>query len=507
MSIRPNATGKSKKNAQETYKTNSEANIQTRGENTQKGEHSLKKANEREKRTGQSQKGNQDEIAAIKEVDKYLVNIMVNNVAGLGVLTEKAGMILAWTEEKGVDVLLGQEANVSFRHPKIQEKLRGKGWTDVHMATSESEWVFENPNKPGGTFCISNNRMRSRVIKRINDTAGRWAGTIFLFKSGVKLAMISLYQVGKKAQSGVKTVYSQQNAWLRKRGRPEDPRTAMQRDLKDELQELKENNILVIIGGDFNDGDKTSGLHYMMSSEMGLHDAWELQNGPQTFRRGSECIDHIYMSQELKECVQSMEYLEYPSEFYTDHKPIQLKINMRSLQKTHILMPKAKSRKIISNDYKNVEIYITERYRLYEHYKIENTMKKLLKEVNKKGESNKKRNEELIKKLDRIDDNLTTISLQAEKMIKRRPKYYKTQRINELQVELTEIRYQISKEKNDKVKQQSLNRNKQRIIAEMRQHIKDQSEKRHKERVERLNDMIQNGTDAAKNGQNNTAPS
>ena len=39
-----------------------------------------------------------------KEVDKYLVNIMINNVAGLGILTEKAGMILQWTEEKGVDV-------------------------------------------------------------------------------------------------------------------------------------------------------------------------------------------------------------------------------------------------------------------------------------------------------------------------------------------------------------------------------------------------------------------
>ena len=32
----------------------------------------------------------------------------------------------------------------------------------------------------------------------------------------------------------------------------------------------------------------------------------------------------------------------------------------------------------------------------------------------------------------------------------------------------------------------------------MRQHVKDQSEKIHKERMERLNDMIQNGTDAAK---------
>ena len=97
--------------------------------------------------------------------------------------------------------------------------MRGKGWADVHMTTSEPEWMFEIPNKAGGIFCISNNRMRSQVIKRIKDTADRWAGTIFLFKSGVKVAMISLYQVGKRAQSGVKMVYSQQNAWIRKTGR------------------------------------------------------------------------------------------------------------------------------------------------------------------------------------------------------------------------------------------------------------------------------------------------
>ena len=278
----------------------------------------------------------------------------------------------------------------------------------------------------------------------------------------------------------------------------EDPRTATIRDLKEEIQELQKDNTLVVIGGDFNDGDKTLGLHYMMSSEVGLHDAWELQNGPQTFRRGSECIDHVYMSHELKECVQSMEYLEYPSEFYTDHRPIQLKLNMRLLNKTHILIQKEKNRKIISNDYKNVEIYITERYRLYEHYKIEIKMKKLQQEINDEGELNKQRKEELIKKLDRLDDNLTTISLQAEKMIKRRSKFYKTRRIKELQVELTEIRYQIRRDKKEKNKVKSLNRDKQRIITEIRQMIKDQSIKVHQEKMERLNDMIQNGTEAAK---------
>ena len=63
----------------------------------------------------------------------------------------------------------------------------------------------------------------------------------------------------------------------------------------------------MIIGGDFNNGDKMSGLYYIMLSEIGLHDVWESQDAPQTLRRGSECIDHLYISHELKECVQSLD--------------------------------------------------------------------------------------------------------------------------------------------------------------------------------------------------------
>jgi hypothetical protein len=125
-----------------------------------------------------------------------------------------------------IDAFLGQEANVSFRHPKIQAYLRGRHCLRSHITTSETEGIFTSPHKPGGTFCMSNARMRSRIIERIKDQAGKWSGNIYQLTAGMKLALISLYQVVKHNTNGIISVHLQQVAWLHKCSRLEDPKTA-----------------------------------------------------------------------------------------------------------------------------------------------------------------------------------------------------------------------------------------------------------------------------------------
>jgi hypothetical protein len=46
--------------------------------------------------------------------ENYGINIIVNNTAGLGISTGKMDSILQWLTTKKVDILFGQEANVSF---------------------------------------------------------------------------------------------------------------------------------------------------------------------------------------------------------------------------------------------------------------------------------------------------------------------------------------------------------------------------------------------------------
>jgi hypothetical protein len=94
----------------------------------------------------------------------------------------------------------------------------------------------------------------------------------------MKLALISLYQVVKHKTNGITSVHSQQIAWLHKCGWLEDPKTAMLRDPKVALQTPQQNNVMIIVGGDFNESNKNLGLHYMLATELELQDIWEYYN-------------------------------------------------------------------------------------------------------------------------------------------------------------------------------------------------------------------------------------
>jgi hypothetical protein len=94
---------------------------------------------------------------------------------------------------------------------------------------------------------------------------------VYQIKGRVRIAAVSIYQAPNTASKGITSVYSQQNAWLRKNGRTEDPRKALHTDIKETLKNLQKENVLIIIGGNFNDSNKLKGLHHVLSIELGLH--------------------------------------------------------------------------------------------------------------------------------------------------------------------------------------------------------------------------------------------
>jgi hypothetical protein len=107
----------------------------------------------------------------------------------------------------------------------------------------------------------------------------------------VKPATISIFQVCNKAAKGTTSVHSQQNARLQKHGRTEDPRKALHIDITE--------NMLIIIGGNFNDSDKSKELHYALLIKLGLQDACGSLSAPSTYVRGTKCINHVYLSPDL----------------------------------------------------------------------------------------------------------------------------------------------------------------------------------------------------------------
>ena len=77
------------------------------------------------------------------------------------------------------------------------------------------------------------------------------------------------------------------------------------------------------------------------------------------------------MTDTMTECIESKEYLDFPKEYYTDHRPMKISLNLRILGKVAIEVPQQSIKKLQSNDIENVKTYINERFRLTRHYKIQ----------------------------------------------------------------------------------------------------------------------------------------
>jgi hypothetical protein len=314
----------------------------------------------------------------------------------------------------------------------------------------------------------------------------------------MKLALISLYQVVKHNTNGITSVHSQQVAWLHKCSWLEDPKTAMLRDLKETLQTLQQDNVMIIIGGNFNESNKNLGLHYMLATELGLQDIWDQQESPESHRRGSQCIDHIYMSQEMMECVNTMEYLDYPKEYYTDHRPMKVSLDLNSLGKVTIDVPRKQMKKIISSDIINVKTYILQQHQLYCHYKMQKKIEALMQESELCVTVNHLLSDKIMQQANLLDKQLTQISLQTERSIKSRPKYFITKKVTSLKNQLIETRYEMSKTKEDPEKMSNLEKKRKKILEELRHAIRHQSKIKNQEMMEKINTMIKNGNSTAK---------
>jgi hypothetical protein len=104
----------------------------------------------------------------------------------------------------------------------------------------------------------------------------------------------------------------------------------------------------------------------------------------------------------------------------------------------------------------------------------------------------------LIKRMNQVDDKLTLISLQAERSILSRSTIYSSPTINKLRESLYKVRKLILKSKTRSSSQLKHTKRRKQLIASLRQPVKQQHVIRHCEEIDKLNNMIQNGIDAAK---------
>jgi hypothetical protein len=296
------------------------------------------------------------------------MTIIVNNIAGFSPNTDKMQDIMQWIEAKKCDIFLGQEANISFKHQAMSYIMDTQWTPKYHLTTAELHWKSNTLKKPGGTFIITNEQYRCRISQVIKDEAGRWAGNVYAFKNKTTLELISMYKVENKATKCSLSNYSQQNAWLQQNNRNMDPVSAHKQDLIEAVTLWKQQYTYVIIAGDFNEYSYSEGLLFDMQTQAGLDPA--TTNLPQsTYLRGNQCLDHVMVTPNSFRLIQDITFLDFPKEYYTDHKPIIITINQQSISRTILPNRNTLGRKLFSQDRKNSKRYLKLRYKLYQKYK------------------------------------------------------------------------------------------------------------------------------------------
>lgn len=128
--------------------------------------------------------------------------VLFNNPCGLGLGTNLLGTqySLSIVESLGVGGLCLAEMNLNWgiaaAYNKVQTILR-QTWRNHSMSHSHLKENFTSWTQPGGTATIITNNWTSRIVEKGMDPfgLGRWSYTILRGKSGVKILIITAYQV------------------------------------------------------------------------------------------------------------------------------------------------------------------------------------------------------------------------------------------------------------------------------------------------------------------------
>ena len=218
-------------------------------------------------------------------------------------------------KEVQADILCCQETNVDTSQPLVRNILyqtARQHWQRVRMVLGSTPTPFTSMYKPGGTIAVSMGNITGRLLTSEADKWGRWTSQTFRGQRGLKLTVISAYQVVRDAQGqGVITAALQQRSLLLLAQDPiTDPRQAFKRDLTSYIHQCQSRGEELLLLGDFNEklGDDPAGIESIAQGcgLINLMTTRHTTTPPATFARGRDCIDYGFgthhVSQALLRC-------------------------------------------------------------------------------------------------------------------------------------------------------------------------------------------------------------
>jgi hypothetical protein len=243
------------------------------------------------------------------------------------------------------------------------------------------------------------------------------------------------------------SIHAQQLAILLREARDVAPRQAWQRDIIESIHVLQAQKVEVVIAGDFNTAEITRGTIKEICTQCNLEVISHASNGFSSYKQGKKCIDHILGSVKIAQAVTLMCYEDYPAEYYSDHTPMFLQINLDTLKSSYGIGKLRRKRRLYSKDHENVRKYVLHKTKLCQQYQISKKIGALEEKMESPDFNLHSQDSELINTINDIDVQLDRISLEAEIQIKPRGNRKWSQDAIQCQKECVTMRYHKQLEK------------------------------------------------------------
>jgi hypothetical protein len=234
------------------------------------------------------------------------------------------------------------EINTTFRGASFQKwnSITRKTFQHSRMMISESDIIYEQPYKPGGTLTAVVGKWQSHISERGNDESGlgRWS-YLRLSSNKRNLIVITAYKPIKT--QGPYTTWTQQWILLREATKNPDPIKAFCDDLNTVLQKWveKEYDIILMIDANEEVGSQPGGLSSVISS-AGLYYLLDARHSaphyPNTFARGTKRIDYIFGTERVRQHCYSSGILPFGYGYPSDHRAVFVRCNISKILTTEI---------------------------------------------------------------------------------------------------------------------------------------------------------------------------
>jgi hypothetical protein len=206
--------------------------------------------------------------------------------------------------------------------------------------TSESDIIYDQPYKPGGTLTTVVGKWQSRVSKRGTDNSGlgRWS-YIRLSSNKKSIVIVTAYKPLKT--QGPYTAWTQQWTLLRESNKNLDPIKSFCEDLTTEMKQWTGKGYEIILMIDANEevGLRPGGFISVIST-AGLFDLLDDRHKAtsysNTYARGTKRIDYIFGTECIRQHCVSSGILPFGYGYPSNHRAIFIRCNIARVLCTEI---------------------------------------------------------------------------------------------------------------------------------------------------------------------------